>query len=124
MATDLTIILEDRPGTMADVGEALGNAAVNIEGLCGFPCEGKGMGHVLVEDAASVAARGALEGIGIEVQRERQVLVMEIENRPGALAEVSRRIANAGVNIDLVYLAAGNRLVLGVDDADRARRAL
>jgi hypothetical protein len=124
MTTDLSIILEDRPGTMADVGEALGKAGVNIQGLCGFPCEGRGVGHVLVEDAAAAAARGALEGIGIEVQRERQVLAVEIEDRPGALGEVSRRMANAGVNIDLVYLAAGNRLVLGVDDIDRARAAL
>ena len=124
MATDLTIILEDRPGTMADVGEALGKVAINIEGLCGFPCEGEGIGHVLVEDAAALAARAALEQIGIEVRRERQVLVLEMEDRPGTLGEVSRRIADAGVNADLVYFAAGNRLVLGVDDIDRARSAL
>jgi hypothetical protein len=122
MLRDLTILLEDRPGTMADMGEALGRAGVNIEGLCGFPCEGKGIGHILVEDAS--AARRALEEIGIEVRRERQVLVLEIEDRPGALGEVSRRLANAGVNADLVYLATGTRLVLGVDDIDKARDAL
>ena len=124
MATDLTIILEDRPGTLADVGEALGKAGVNIDGLCGFPCEGKGVGHILVEDAAAAAARGAVEAAGAEVHRERQVLVLEIEDRPGALGKVGRSIANAGVNADLVYLAAGGRLVLGVDDIDRARAAL
>jgi hypothetical protein len=75
-----------------------------------------------VEDAS--AARRALEEIGIEVRRERQVLVLEIEDRPGALGEVSRRMANAGVNADLVYLATGTRLVLGVDDIDKARDAL
>jgi hypothetical protein len=122
MLRDLTILLEDRPGTMADVGEALGKAGVNIEGLCGFPCEGKGLGHVLVEDAS--AARHALEVTGIEVRRERPVLVLEIEDRPGALGEVSRRIADAGVNIDLVYLATSTRLVLGVDDVDKARDAV
>ncbi len=103
MTKDLTVILEDRPGTLADVGEALGKAGINIEGGCGFPCEGEGVFHILVEDAA--AARRALEEIGLEVRGERQVLVLEIEDRPGALGEVSRRIANAGVNIDLVYLA-------------------
>lgn len=122
MTKDLTIILEDRPGTIADLGEALGKAGVNIQGLCGFPCEGKGIGHVLVEDTA--AARRALEEIGHEVRRERQVLVLQIEDRPGALGEVSRRLANAGVNIDLIYLATGSRLVLGVDDIDKARAAL
>ena len=123
MAMDLTVILEDRPGTLADLGETLGKAGINIEGGCGFPCEGKGVIHILVEDAA--AARRALEEAGIEVRDERQVLVLEeIEDRPGALGEVSRRLANAGVNIDLIYLATNNRLVLGVDDLDKARAVL
>ena len=119
---DLTVILEDRPGTMADAGEALGKAGVNIEGLCGFPCEGKGVGHVLVEDAA--AARRALEEVGVEVRGEREVLILEIEDRPGALGELSRRIADAGVNLNLVYLATNGRLVLGVDDLEKARAAV
>lgn len=122
MMKDLTVILEDRPGTLADMGEALGKAGINIEGSCGFPSEGKGVGHILVEDAA--AARRALEEIGIEVGNEREVLVLEIEDRPGALGEVSRRIANAGVNIDLCYLATNTRLVIGADDLDKARAAL
>jgi hypothetical protein len=122
MTKDLTIILEDRPGTLADMGEALGKAGINIEGLCGFPCEGKGIGHILVEDVA--AARRALEEVGIEVRGERPVLVLEIEDRPGALGEVTRCIANAGVNVDLVYLAANNRLVIGADDLDKARAAV
>ena len=119
MPKDVTVNLEDRPGTLADVGEALGKADINIEGVCGFPSEGKGIIHILVEDAA--AARRALEEVGIEVGDEREVLVLEIEDRPGAFGEVSRRIANAGVNIDLVYAATNTRLVLGVDDLDKAR---
>lgn len=119
---DLTIIMEDRPGTLADMGEALGKAGINIEGGCGYPCEGKGVIHILVEDAA--AARRALEEIGLEVRGERQVLVLNVEDRPGAFGEVSRRIANAGVNVDLVYAAANNRLILGTDDLDKARAAV
>lgn len=122
MMKDLTITLEDRPGTLADMGEALGKAGINIEGLCGFPCEGKGVIHILVEDAA--AARRTLEEIGLEVRGERQVLVLEIKDRPGAFGEVSRRIANAGVNVDLAYLASNTRLVLGADDLDKARAAV
>ena len=119
---DLTVVLEDRPGTLADMGEALGKAGINMEGGCGFPCEGKGVIHILVEDAA--AARRALEEIDLEVRGERQVLVLEIEDRPGAFGEVTRRIANAGVNVDLAYMAANNRLVLGADDVDKARAAV
>ncbi len=119
MAKDLTVVLEDRPGTLADIGEALGKAGINIDGLCGFPCQGKGVIHISVEDAA--AARRALEEKGLEVRDERQVLVLEVEDRPGAFGDVTRRIANAGVNIDLAYPATNNRLVIGADDLDKAR---
>jgi hypothetical protein len=122
MTKDLTVILEDRPGTLADVGEALGKAGINIDGLCGFPCEGKGIFHLLVEDAA--AARRALEEIGLEVRGERQVLILELEDRPGVFGDVTRSIANAGVNIDLVYLATNTRLVISVGDLDKARAAV
>ncbi len=122
MSTDLTIILEDRPGTLADLGEALGGAGVNIDAMCGFPCEGKGLIHVLVEDAA--AAKIALEKSGLEVLNERQVLVLELEDKPGIFGDVCRRIANAGVNTDLSYIASNNRIVIGVDDLEKARAAV
>jgi hypothetical protein len=118
---DLTISMENRPGTLADVGEALGKAGINIEGGCGMPCEGKGIGHLLVENAG--AARSAIIEAGIEVLNERDVLVLDIENKQGTLGKVCRRISNAGVNIDLLYIAAGTRIVLGVDDLQKARAA-
>ena len=122
MAKDLTVILEDRPGTLADMGEALGKAGINIEGCCGFRSEGKGVIHILVEDV--VAARRELQQAGLEVRGEREVLVLEVGDRPGALGDVTRRIAKAGVNVDLIYLAANTRLVIGADDLHKARAAV
>lgn len=122
MATDITAILEDRPGTLAEMGEALGSAGVNVDGMCGFPSEGKGVIHLLVEDAG--AARAALEGAGIEVAGEREVLVVDIEDRPGSFGAVARKIANAGVNFDLAYLATNTRLVVGTNDMEKTRAAL
>jgi hypothetical protein len=123
MAKDLTVILEDRPGTLADLGEATGGADINIDGICAATAEGKGTIHILVEDAAG--ARSALEDAGIEVSGERDVLVVEVEDRPGTMAEVARRLADAGVNIELAYTTfSGVRLVLGVDDLDKAREAV
>ncbi len=122
MMKDLTVILEDRPGTLADMLEALGKAGINIEGACGYPIEGKGIIHILVEDVG--AAGRTLEEIGIEVGDEREVLVLEVEDRPGAGGEVARRIANAGVNVDRFYMATNNRSVIAVDDLDKARAAL
>lgn len=122
MPTDLTIILDDRPGTIAAASEALGGAGVNIEGTCGFPCGGEGIFHVLVDDADT--ARSAAEGAGFEVRDQREVVVADIEDRPGALGELTRRVADQGINVDLVYLATGTRVVLGGEDVDGIRAAI
>jgi hypothetical protein len=119
LTKDLKIILVDQPGTLANLGETLGKAGINIDGICGFPCEGKGVIHVLLEDVTS--ARKVLEEAGFEVLEDRQVLVLDVSDKPGELGNISRRIADAGVNIDLIYAATGTRLVLGVDDLEKAR---
>lgn len=122
MATDLTIVLEDRPGELAKVGKALGDASVNIEGVIGVTVADKGEVHVLVEDA--VAAHNALEAAGIQVTADHEVLILDVEDRPGTLGEVAGKLGDAGVNLNLAYLATGTRLVLGADDIDKARSAL
>ena len=122
MATDLTVILENRPGTLAQAAEALGNAGVNIDGSCGFPCQGVGVFHIAVQDGS--AGRSALEGAGFEVRDEREILLLDIEDKPGALGEMCRRIADAGVNVDLQYLATNTRVVVGADDIGKARSAI
>ena len=119
MAKDLTIELQNRPGTLADLGEALGKAQVNIDGVAGMASDGTGLFHILVEDAA--AARQALGNAGIKVTDEREVVVVDVEDRPGMLGEVARKIADTGANIDLVYLAAGTRLVIGGDNLQTIR---
>jgi hypothetical protein len=122
MAKNLTIELEDKPGILAELGEAFGGAGVNIEGFCGYASGGRGTVHLLVDDAA--AARGALEDTSIEVVDERDVVVLDIEDRPGALGVIARRISNADVSLNLAYLATNTRLVLGADDLESVRRAV
>ena len=122
MPKDVVVMLEDKPGTLASLGETLGAAGVNIEGVCGAPAGGSAMVHILVEDAAS--ARRALEGAKIHVHEERDVLVLQGDDRPGEVGRLCRKIADAGVNINLVYLGTNSRLVLGVDDIEKARAAL
>lgn len=123
---DLTVSLEDRPGTLADLGEALGRAGINIEGMCAVTSEGRGVIHLLVEDAAS--ARAALEGVGAKVEGETDPIVSEFPSdavdRPGAMGEMARKVADAGVNISVVYLATKNRGVMVTSDNEKARRAL
>jgi hypothetical protein len=118
---DLTIELEEKVGAVATAAEALGKAGVNIEGICGFVVGGKGVGHVLVADAGK--ARQALESAGARVTAEQDVVVMEIEDRPGSLGQLTRKIANAGVNLNAVYLATKTRVVIGARDIEKARQA-
>ncbi len=122
MATDLTVILANRPGTLADLGEALGGAGINLDAMCGFPCEGKGVIHILVEDAGG--ARSALEAVGLTVESERDVFLFDAEDRPGMLGETMRKLANAGVNVDLLYKATQTMLVIGADDLEKAQATL
>ena len=116
---DLTIELDERVGSVAAAAEALGQAGVNIEGICGFVVGGKGVGHVLVEDAGK--ARQALQGAGARVTGEQDALVLEIDDRPGSLGKLTRKIADAGVSLNAVYLATKTRVVICAKDLEKAR---
>ena len=122
MSKDLTVFLEDRPGELAKMGEALGKAAVNIDGICGMNVGGRGVIHILVEDTTKT--RRALEASHLEVGKETEVLVLPVEDRPGVLGNIARRLANAGVNIQLAYMATSKSLVIGVDDLAKAKAVI
>lgn len=122
MAKDLTILLEDRPGAVAKLAEALARAGISIEGWCGSTCEGKGVIHILVDDSG--AAQRALEASQITVSEVRDVLVLDVEDRAGVFAEIAGRIGRSGVNVDFGYLATRTRLVIGARDIKAARDAV
>jgi hypothetical protein len=118
VAKDLRVVLrDDRPGSLAALVQALGDSGINIDGVA----EIDGVVHLLVEDAE--AARVAVEASNNQVTEERDVLVISLPDRPGELARVVRRIADAGVNVSFVYLATSTRVVIGVEDIAAAHRA-
>lgn len=119
LTRDFTLIPDDSPGVLARLGEAAAAAGISIAGISAFTGEGKGVVHVLVEDAQ--AALDALTEAGFDVRAARDVLVVEVEDRPGALGEICRRLADGGVNVQQAYTAGGSRLVLAVDDLETAR---
>lgn len=122
---DLTVVLKNQPGILADMGEALGKMGINMEGLCGFPLKNEAFIHILVEDETTT--RWALEEAGFEVRAIREVLVVDLGQsvgKPGTGGKMARKIGDAGVNIDLIYFAENNRVVLGVDNLEKARAAL
>jgi hypothetical protein len=125
MAKDLLVTLDDAPGELARVGEALGNAGINIEGLCAIGYEGRGIAHVLVEDP--MGARSALEAAGIKTEGESEVTLVDVTadvDSPGVLGRKTRKVAEAGVNLKFVYMASGGRVVIGADDMTTLRSAL
>jgi hypothetical protein len=118
---DLEIALENQPGALAAMGEALGRAGVSIEGGGAFVVEGRGVAHFLFEDGN--AARRALETAGIRVVRDREVVVLRLrQGMPGQLGLLCRRMADAGVNIEVQYSDHANQFILVVDDIEAALR--
>jgi hypothetical protein len=117
---DLTIALENRPGALAEVAEALGRAGISIEGGGAWVVNGRGVAHFLVEDEAG--ARTALGALRIQILEERHVLAARLkQNEPGQLGKISRRMAQAGVNIEALYSDHDHRLILVVDDTEKGR---
>jgi hypothetical protein len=122
MAVDLVIDIENSPGSLAEVAAAISDAGVNIAAAT---CIGKGDRaelHILVKHAE--AARHSLAISHVAISREREVVVVDVEDRPGVLADLTRRIARAGVDLDLVYVATQNRVVFGATDLDALRAAV
>jgi hypothetical protein len=122
MAVDMVIDIENTPGALAQVAAAISDAGVNIAAAT---CLGSGEQaelHILVKHAE--AARHSLAISHLAVSREREVVVVDVEDRPGVLADLARKIARAGVDLDLVYVATGNRVVFGAADLAGLRAAL
>jgi hypothetical protein len=124
MPKDLSVVVANRPGMFDALREATARAGTPIEGVCGFATMGQKVFHLLVPDAEARGLRTALEDAGLEVRLERDVLVLDIPGGPRAIGQIAARMAQAEVNVDLLYLATAERLVLGVDSIDRARTAL
>lgn len=117
---DLAIRLDNRPGALAEMGEALGRAGVSVEGGGGFLCGNDGLMHFLFEDGE--AAQRALEAVGIEVLANKEVLVQRLkQDQPGQLGAIARSMAEAGVNIEVIYSDHQNQLILVVDDLEKGR---
>ena len=122
VAVDLVIDIENTPGALAQVAAAISDAGVNIAAATCIGAGKRAELHILVPHAG--AAKHSLGISHLAVSREREVVVVDVEDRPGVLADLTRRIAKAGVDLDLVYVATQNRVVFGAPDIDALRAAL
>ena len=122
MAMDLVIELDNEPGALARVAKAVSDAGVNIAAATCLGAGERAELHILVPHAT--AAKHALALSQLAVTREREVAVVEVDDAPGVLADLAGKVAKAGVNLDLVYVATRNRVVFGAADLDALKAAL
>ncbi|HEU5083559.1 MAG TPA: ACT domain-containing protein [Acidimicrobiales bacterium] len=119
---DLTIEVENEPGALARVARAISDAGVNIAAATFAKPGDMAELHILVPHAE--AARHALGISNLAVTREREVVVVEAKDRPGELADLARKVAEAGINLDLVYVATRTRVVFGAEDIESLKAVL
>lgn len=113
MATEFAVTVTDVPGSLARLGQALGDERVNIEAIQGTTGAGQGQVRFVADDRER--AKRALAAAGFPYAT-REVLVVRVLDEPGALGEVALVMATAGINIDSVYVTTKGYVVLGVDD--------
>lgn len=125
MLEELIVTGDDRPGLLAEIGELLGSAGVNIETLSAFNSDGTGVVHLVVDDGDD--AGEVLASNGFKVEGTRAVLAATLDDRPGELGRYCRRLANEGVAISAVYVAKRSggetELIFAVDDLEAATKA-
>jgi hypothetical protein len=124
---DFCIEQDDALFDLAKIGEILGDAGVNIYGLCSITCDGLHIIHFVVEDA--MTARLMLEKAGIKIKGESEVFIFQkdekrVTGKPGSFGGICRVLADHNININFGYPAENNRFVFGVDDVTKARRLL
>ncbi|HKW71134.1 MAG TPA: ACT domain-containing protein [Candidatus Dormibacteraeota bacterium] len=125
MPTEIVIETQDRPGVIAAIGELFGQRRINIRAAAAFAHEGRGFLHFVVDDAESAIA--ALKPAGWNVVQRREVLAVSLDDQPGELGRYARRLANAGINISALYMAAGQagdlEVIVAVENLEAARGA-
>jgi hypothetical protein len=119
---DLVIRVPNEAGALARVTAAISDAGVNLAAATYTGSGDVADLHILVKHAE--ATRRVLEPAGLTVTADQEVVVIDAEDRPGVLADLARRVADAGVNLNLVYVATRTRIVFGADDITALRSAL
>lgn len=119
MATEFQVYLEDRPGTLAELTEALAGSAIRIVAMHATPCPKRGVVQFVTDNTDETAQ--ALNDAGIDYN-SREVLIITLPGEAGALARLARALGNARINIDSLYIAMNGQIVLDASDLKAAQR--
>lgn len=119
MATEFTVLIEDRPGALADLTETLARNGINITAIHATPCPGGGVVQMITNN--NDATVNALREAGVKYT-VREVVLVNLLDQPGSLARLTRALGSAGINITGVYITMRGQIVLSADDLARAQR--
>ena len=121
-AYDFAITAPNTHGSLADLADEMGREKINIEGLFVAESGKEVVIHVLTTDRAAIT--NAVKKVGYKVINETEVVLENVENRPGMLAEIVRPLADAKISLTTTYLATDGRLVLGCENISALESAL
>ena len=125
MLEEIIVIVDDRPGVLAELGELLGQRGINIETLAASTHNGTGVVHLVVDDGDE--AGEILASSGFKVEGARAVLTVTLDDRPGELGRYCRRLAQSGVGISSAYVAkrggGETEMIFAVDNVEAAVKA-
>lgn len=121
--TELTAHLENKPGRLAKVCEALAREKINIRALSVMDTDERSVLRLVVDQLDP--ARRALTGLGVE-HESREVLAVELDNRPGSLTRVLEHLAEEHINIEYAYVSGASApgRSLGIFHTNNPKRAI
>ena len=99
---EITIRAENKVGALADVAELLGGLGVNIEAISAYSAEDAAIFRILTNDSTT-AMKHLMKLPGLRLS-EAEIIVVDMQNRPGELGKITRKLSNKGVNLESVYI--------------------
>ena len=122
----ISIFLENRPGELARIGDILSRHRINIQAISVSDTVDFGVIRIVADEHEEAKKVLRQEGLSFV---EVDVLAIETQNRPGALAQIAHKLSKAKVNVEYVYSGASDekgfaRIVLRVSNLARAKQAL
>ena len=122
---EFDVFVENKPGELARVTDTLARSAINIRGLATEKHGGRPMVKIITDDELST--RKSLQRIGLEFQ-EFDVVMLDLEDRPGEIDKIAKRAAKAGLNIESMFLIGKKdspaALAVMANDAKKAKEVL
>ncbi len=117
---DMTFMI-DTGRAVAELWDVLGREGIAMEAACTYPTVDGRVVRVVVQDEDAARARDALLAAGFGALDRHEVLIVDIEVEPGALGRLARRVADTGARLTTLYMATGDRVVIGADDLEKVR---